>query len=334
MRKCVIIATVLLLSECTLLPRLGRCGESLAAPESNLAIEHDFGNKPSPVWSNGVFLAHDDDDTAAAKLLVFNRAGHLARTVTISFPDAISIHLGAPPLGGMAASHNGMLAVTGEARSKDGAYAPFIAIISSDGGIERVIRPDPFIPLQLTFGPDDTLWVLGREMEGPAGQGPPPHDILRHYDLSGHVLGSFFQSDTFVTQHRHPTSFAFLVASQDRISFYSVVAGEWVEVSPSGTLLGRWRVPLADSTMVTGVALLPSGALYLSLQNRNGEGPPVAVYRINRGTTSVLETVDTAKAFGAPSRGYIMGSDGDRLVVSLGSSRTAWIPATSAAAQP
>ncbi len=299
-----------------------QCGDHVSAPQASAVLQYEPRGTGVPIWSNGFFLAHQDNRTPGAKLVVFDRDGRAIRRIPLSFPDAVSIDLGAPPSGGYAVSQKGRIAVTGSAASTDGRGTTFIAIIAPSGSVERVILTWPFSPFQVVFGPDETIWVAGREL-GDRTRAPAPHDVLRHYDVNGRMIESMLRSDSFVSlDGRHPATEMCLVATHDRIGVYSVPGNEWVEVSPTGGLLGRWRMPpLNNVDLVTGLAMTRSGSIYLSVQLAHGANPPVALYRLDRAALAWLPVDSRAVERPRP----LLGADGDQLVVAMGLPKAAWV---------
>ena len=67
-----------------------------------------------------------------------------------------------------------------------------IAIFSPDGSLMREIVTSPYIPSQLCFAPDHSIWVVGslleRSQSEPVGASAL---LLRHYARSGELLGQF-----------------------------------------------------------------------------------------------------------------------------------------------
>lgn len=286
--------------------------ESLSAPVAHVVIGQSFADKPVPKWENGLLVGFDFD-AQPARVYAYDRAGRLVTQAAITLPDAARLRLY-----GVAASRKGVIAVSGSAYSADGAAAAFIAWISPAGAVERVMRTSPFAAIRLCFSPDEVLWAAGREVT-PDFKDEAPHDVLRRYDGEGRLLQSLLPRASFQSYDSyHPAVRAYLVASEDRVGFYSASAREWIEISLSGTVLGRWKgIDSVPSLNVSGVGLTSEGAVYLSgVAHEAGEGSDkAAFYRLDK-TQGVWQPVG-----GLPQwqSGAIAGADHGRLVLRSGS---------------
>lgn len=296
--------------------------QRLSAPLSHLAVDGSLAGRPVPKWENGLLIGYDTDPLPA-RVFAYDRAGRLVTEAYLRIPGATRLMLRA-----IAASPSGILAVGGSAYSSEGALAAFIACFGPSGAVQRLVRTSPFAPIRMCFTSDGMLWVAGREAT-PDFKAEAPHDILRRYDGSGRVIQTLLPRDSFVTHDSyHPAVRAFLVASGDKVGFYSPGAREWVELSLSGTVLGRWRgIDLFPPVRVTGAGLTPEGSLYLScVRESASEGDQIPEYYRLEKSRGVWIPVDGSLIAGRGGTfSAIVGADGDALVLLESGSSLSWV---------
>lgn len=283
----------------------------LPTPASTTLIQ-DFSGKPSPKWEHGLFISYEYD-SGPASVSAYDRSGHEVTRASIAIAGASRIILRAP-----AASSVGSLAIAGSAWSSDGVGAAFIAWISKQGGVDRVVRTAPFAAGALAFEEDGTLWALGKVVS----QDPKvevPHDVLRRYDQEGRLLASTlprssFQTDPRYGDYRHPAIDGLLTVSGGVIGIYSRVAREWVEVSSTGAVLGRWPgLDTSNQREITGVARLANGRVCISSKRRPSASE---LYELDR-TTRTWTLLDSSPVTGGTQRlARIYGGEDDTLLIS------------------
>jgi len=101
---------------------------------------------------------------------------------------------------------------------------------------------------------------------------------------------------------------------------YSAHAREWIEVSVSGSILGRWKGVDTGSPLATrGVAFTSDGSVYLSMLEGGGAQPRTRVYKLNK-QLGTWERVATAQPYAR-----ILGADGNQVVVTPGLPQLLWI---------
>jgi len=97
-----------------------------------------------------------------------------------------------------------------------------------------------------------------------------------------------------------------------------LLAKEWVEISArTGEVLGRWPgVAGQGRNDITGAAFTASGAVYVSA--KHGQS---AFYRLDR-AAGIWRPVERTQS----GRAYLLGADGDNLVVTTGLPDLLWVP--------
>jgi len=298
--------------------------EQLSSPLERLSINYDFGNKPVPKWEHGFLLMRQYDEYPAT-VLAFDRNGRTVRQANISFPDAVRVILRSA-----AAAPNGNIAVSGGAWTADGAFASFIAWINAASLVERVVRTEPFAAFRICFDDTGTLWAVGREHTADF-RGEPQHNILRHYSSDGQLLESLLSRGSITSyNHMHPAEDAYLTASGDRVGLYSVPAREWIEISLSGAVLGRWNgLETTSDSRIVSAGLTSDGLAYVNVLPRNtasqaGTRPQLFLLDKSSGT---WKPIDGTSLLGEIKRRSVkvLGSDGRQLVITAGLPELLWI---------
>jgi hypothetical protein len=283
----------------------------LTSPSQVATLDRDFSGSSPPLWSNGAFLAHDQDQTKAPALLAFDRTGRQLLQVPITFPDAAIVNLV-----GLARSPDGAIAVSGTAASLSGEGANFIAWVTSAGVISKVTRTTPFAPIKLAYAEDGTLWALGRIINRTTSH-RISGETLRHYDRDGKLLGSSLPAETFPSPHgRHPAVDAFLAVNHGHVVVFSATAEECVELSSSGEILKRSAMPpFPDQSMITGMAVTAEG-LYISVQPPGQTLPRGQIYKFDR-VAPGWQAIDSSRMSDAHGNAIVLGSDDDHLVIGI-----------------
>jgi hypothetical protein len=206
--------------------------EPVPVVDRTVHLSWNFAGQPIPKYDNGLLLARDSDHTT---LRTFGMNGAIRNVVRLSLPDATLIQAH-----GVAASPEGMMAVSASAKNSDGVRVSIIVWLDESGRTVRVVRTSPFEPFHLAFASEGTLWAAGREHE-PDFRDKPDYGVLRQYDREGRPLRSVLAKSTFELPKGYPAASSFLVASSGRIVFYSETASEWVELSLLGEVIERWK---------------------------------------------------------------------------------------------
>ena len=200
-----------------------------------------------------------------------------------------------------------------------------IAVFDRSGKQMRFFDTGTYLPTQVCFAPDHSIWTLG--WQGPKASGPDQDNdyfILRNYSQEGQKFGAFLPRSSFEPE---PDPIGPITGGwqlriiNDRIGalFYgsSILApgqksrpAQWVEVDLKGKVLGRWEV----GTEWFPWAFAQSGNLYTQTRD--------AVLMFDRSTKA------WRRVAGTPA-GLLLGADGDNLVFEVrGTSILRWVPAS------
>lgn len=290
------------------------CAPVLLTQAITVAIPRDFANQRPPLFENGFVLAYDFDH---AKVWSYDRNGNVIVQVQLAIPNTARILIRS-----IAAAPDGTLAVPATARDGQGNNTSVIFWISPAGAITRVVHTAPFSASQVAFAADGSLWAGGRSLSfNPAN--PPAsrvrrldaYDVLQHYDAHGELLDIAVPYTSFANGSTvDPSLYAFLRVTQDRIGYLSLSAGEYVELSPDGKVLGHWTIKTGiEPDRVSGFALTPSDSIFISsYQERVDSHKGHPAYQVDK-TSGTIQAAEYSMT-GASVPAILLGSDGDKLV--------------------
>jgi len=274
------------------------------SPEKLMSLSHDFSNQPIPRYANGYLLAYDLQ--GVIRSWSYGSNGQLVTQERIALPgvDRFAIK-------DLTAAADGTMAVTGTAWGGEGLVS-VIVWIDRAGHLLRAVRTTPFAPFRVVFDREGMLWAVGRVHDADSREAPD-YDLLRRYDPQGRLIQTLLPRSGFPRGGKHPAFESFLVTAPDRVGLYCVTAGEWIEVSLRGELLGRWRAPRAvPDTGITGAALTSSGALYVSAQRMGPTQEEIQLLRLDKRSGELVPAVEIATPLGpAP---LVLSSDGNSVI--------------------
>ncbi len=198
-----------------------------------------------------------------------------------------------------------------------GRMAHFLCVIDADGVPGDIVRTNPYSPRHVTFGPQDSIWTFGRNIE--ADDNKSDYDLFAQYDSGGGLAKTFFRRDAFKTivhpaSHGGPGGSVFLRSASDRIGLYSGQAAEWLEFDTGGNLLGRWPAKPEGEKDVDYFALTASSEVYSWQAGKGMSG----LYRFDRSSARWRSVHGTVGEQGRQAVGPLLGADGDRLVLRAG----------------
>ncbi len=184
-----------------------------------------------------------------------------------------------------------------------------IALFRADGRRERFIETTPDMPVAIRIGPDHTLWAVVYR-PNPTLAGQPDFAILRNYGREGRLIGAYLPRKMFDAEASGVgpnLGFALLHVAGRRIGIMAGIAQEgrkqqWLEADLQGNVTGRWDVP---GYLVGG--LTAGGAVY------GTDGSGTGVYRFDR-------AAQRWSPVAAAGRGWLVGVDGEQLVLLDGAS--------------
>lgn len=254
---------------------------SILAQAGKTQIPYVLPGRPG-IWSGGAFVTVDDNN-GLPLIRAVNKGGELVSQIEFTIPGARS----ASVFSGMfARGFDGSFVLAGGAYADDDRAAAFLAWLSADGQRQTIVRPYPFIPSVVTMAADGSIWAAGREVqEDDRNLEKPDYNIVRRYDRTGRLLGSFISRSSLQLKpgSLSPGEYSYLVASRDRVGWYSQVAGKYFEFSPDGSSVQEFATAAAPGVRLhlTGAALCGDGTVVVSAEARAVQSETaVATWRV------------------------------------------------------
>jgi hypothetical protein len=305
-------------------------------PAARHSFVEAFSNtQPLPKWSGDFLISwriKTESSDSDNNLIIHGRDGKVLRRFRLWLPDAMMVQIF-----DVAGSRRNSVSVVGIALSQSGSVAPFLATISMDSSSVKVNRLSPFEGRYVTWGSDDTIWVLGYQLaEGRKLLSAPSHAILQHYDRNGTLLGKHLEWPA-IECGRHPllSSGVQIVSSPDRIGVLLPACSTWIELSPLGDLIGRWEAHLPASYNDKSAhfftpVMTSSNRVYCQFsipyhQDADGTQRHTGLFTLNR-TKKTWEPVDTkAAVIALGNMSWLAGIDEDSLVYKVGAYDLVWM---------
>jgi hypothetical protein len=217
------------------------------------------------VWMNGSYLCVKlGNSNKSITLEAYNELGKLEQQIDLKIPDGETLAT-APRR--FARGTDGTWAVSGVVFSKDSRSADFLAILSSDGNHQVVVRTSPYLATAVTVADDGAIWTAGSEK--PDGlKTPLGYDIIRRFDKGGKFLSSAIARAS-ITSRSDPANIGQLLTSKGRVGWFSRTAGLYIEFSLDGSETARFPITLPDDERpgfprVATAALCSGGGLWIS----------------------------------------------------------------------
>jgi hypothetical protein len=247
-------------------------------------------------------------------ILLLDTAGGPLREVPVTVSSVARTKLN-----DVAVSPSGVVCVTTTLVSADNRTTSAIFWIDKAGNIDKIVETAPFAASALAFADDGTLWAMGREYDADK-RDKADCDVLRQYDPMGRLMRSALPKSSLSGRL---SLGATLVAGQGRVGV--LTQSEWVELSSSGAVLGRWPIrTLARKEQITGVAMGSSGQPWISIQTNVAPGAAETagsgIFRLEPDSGNTIE-VDSSAVRQSNQGIRLMNSETlGRLIVRVGSS--------------
>jgi hypothetical protein len=288
-------------------------------PSGKTEIPFQFVSRSTDaVWSAGTLLELEDRFSSAPIFRTWDRGGKLLSQIAFTFPSAYHINIY-----GNSFTHgaDGSLAIIGSADTNDAGEILFLACVPPDGQEQTIVRLSNFFPHAVTTAADGTIWVVGANR---LAQDGPVQNLIRRYDKTGTLLGSFFLSSTSRTVP--PVVRSVLVSSKDRVGWYSPISHKYVEFSLDGTVVSRVATPPTESDAIFGAALCDDGSMFAATPRPFSDGKPASwgILSLARdsGQWSFISMNETQ------AQGRLFGCDGTSLAVTTDGRTISWLNPT------
>lgn len=273
-----------------------------AASPKQITLDDLGRSNPGPSFDNGYVVGWAQAGHKSVTL--YARDGHKVFEIpSLELADgtsAFSLSAAADTDGTLA------LAYTAKSDTRGG-----IALLDQTGKPIRVIETEPYMPSQICFAPDHSIWMFGDQYPRPA------NDFLtfRHYSREGKQLGAYIPRSKLpawegggLDQVVSPfLGFWRLRAIKDRIGA-SLHLGPfkwaWVELDLNGNLLREWTYTDTTADWFEPTAFTSDGSLY----------GWIGTYRKRVGIGLFDKATSTWKIVPSLPNGRLIGADGDQLV--------------------
>lgn len=209
----------------------------------------------------------------------------------------------------VAVSFDREIAVSGFATDKEGRFVNFLAWLRPDGSLIRVVRTSEFAAGKMGFTADGSLWVVG-VVKINKDEAHPTHEILRHYNSEGILVGSALPRSDFSYDHWHPALNSYLVTSRNYVAFVSESAKTWTLVSTVGVVINHGRIDVPNDFSISSVAVTDSGRLFMTGRWLGKQMFPLFEVGDSKGPQSV----DITNLVPSQEFGHLLGSDDEDLV--------------------
>jgi hypothetical protein len=308
---------ILLLSFCVGQPASRGTTADKLGPVGSMEMPFTLQDGTYATWTNGAFVFVQDRFSAAPLLRIFDRNGIQVSQFKFSMPGAslINIYDNSVALG-----LDDSLAIVGTAYSDDSRGGMFVAWVSRDRQEQTVIRTSPFFPAAVTIAADGTIWVAGHETKGENEKQDYSRPLIRRYDKTGKLLGSFIPwSSLEVTAL--PFVGSTLLPLKDHVLWYSPRSHVYFEFSADGSVINRFKSAPHPEHDMTDVAVCGDGGVFASTKIRDNSGQQThwGIFALNRERREWILIPRNERW------GVLFGCDGTRLASTTDFQTISWL---------
>ena len=220
-------------------------------------------------WRNARLVAWDKDHQPTGRIGIYNSNAKLDLEKMVSFPieHATDVSLVSADM-----ARSGELVASGLATQQDGAVARFLARISPNGTVMKLVRTEPYLPQYICAADDGSVWTVGEEWLGPGSVKQSGCSVLRQYSFDKGLVREAVSREQF---HGDRVSFggpvwaAIIQCDHDAVHVYSDVTHQWFDYdTKTGALTTADTDPFSNEfTSPTGMVVTPNGRVLASIQN-------------------------------------------------------------------
>jgi len=252
-------------------------------------------------------VALEDFSSARPIVRLFDSSGQRTGVIPVSIPEADWIGVRA-----VAHGLNGVTAICGYAKDRDAHAAGFFALALNDGKMERIVRTEPYWPSAVTIAPDGSIWTEGAEFEGTKKTfSKTDNGILRHFDPSGHLIGSFLPQSS-LSRDEMFRGIDQMASNARRVGWY-VGRGAKAYFEVVKDRLETYP-PLAQDESrherISGLAITNNDHVFIS----KSDGVDSRLYVLNR-ESRTWDPVAVPEGGSPPATGWLMGGSGNSVVL-------------------
>jgi hypothetical protein len=222
-----------------------------------------------------------------------------------------------------ATTEAGKVIVSGGARTKDGKAVFYIAEIG-DGAEKRVIRTNPFAPVYICGGANETVWAYGFERDE-EGNGVPSGLMLRQFSFEKGQLKAMLGSNEVAPGWDLPEGKYLgevnLRCNANSVVLYNAHSSQLVRFDVKKNTLKITSVdplPPPSKLRITGFALTDLGDIFASFHDRAHSQPMSGLFHLAFDAGGNGKWMPVPGTVGLYRRGSpierLLGADGDSLV--------------------
>lgn len=260
-------------------------------------ISYDWAANFVPRWSGGGLLSVEGESSSSPVVRAFGSDGFQIAALPVIIPNATLVVIYAASRG-----VTGLIAATGAFKGSQGRHGAFVAIFPPDGGSEKIVMTNPYVPDLIAVAADGTFWTSGRTS---GNQNAATAGVLWHFDQNGRKLGSAVHQKDISSQRNIADPGNQMAASSTRIAWLCPKEGRYMEISVAGAEITNIPVSFRNGEEVVGFALTEEGQAFVQTQF----APPAQLTLYSFDTHSGLLSKTTP-----PRPMGLVGSNGNTIV--------------------
>jgi hypothetical protein len=209
-----------------------------------------------PHWSGQALIGAQDNPSNGPLIYTIDKDGR-RNQFSFMIPDSGIIFIN-----DFAIRSDGTVALVGGASTRDSRVGSFVALVSPDRKSQTITRTWPYVPHQVAFIPDGSMWTVGYTFHDTEDR-LVKLNVMSHYDRGGKLLGSFQLTARAKFGPRNSAAdHSFLRTSSDRMGWLSNGL-EYIEFSFDGRELQRYGGPevpdVSEANRLASFALSAGG---------------------------------------------------------------------------
>ena len=218
-------------------------------------------------WRWGHFIAWDKVEQPEGRIAVYNPSLILEKVLSFRIDHADSISIVSADM-----TRDGKVVASGLARQSDGARARFLALITKEGEIARMVRTEPYLPQYICAADDGNVWTVGEEWLGPGKVKQNDYAVLREYNFHTGLVRGVLEREQFHGERvafGGPVHAAILRCDGRTVRLYSDVTHQWFEYDTDSGILAEADIEAFSNnlTSATGLAVTSTGKVLFSIEN-------------------------------------------------------------------
>jgi len=295
--------------------------EDALTPTDSTRIPFTIADGNFATWSGGEFVFVQNRFSGAPIFQFFDRNGTQVSQFTFSMPGASLINIYS---NSVAVGLDGSMAIVGTAYTDNSRGGMFVAWVSPDRQQQTIIRTNPFFPKTVTLAPDGTIWVAGQNSNPQSKDRDYSQNLIRRYDKTGKLLGSFIPWSSLGTDPPTlPVFYSALVPLKHGVGWYSPRSHTYIEFSTDGSIIKRFKSAPHPDHDLTFVAACDDSSVFATTRIRSAGGQTdwgIFTFDRQRAEWNLIPRNERW--------GWLYGCDGTRLVTTTDYKTIWWLQHT------